>query len=121
MNNVVGARLEDDCRQVVYLNQEIPMALKDITRIEVEKAIDEYDDKGRNYMFREYGGRPSKEYHIEYEGICYPQKLITRAAHGFLPGKAPMKARRDGANGTKTRKHLEKLGFTIISHLRGRI
>lgn len=92
------------------------MALKDITQTEVKKAIDEYDENGPEKMFSKYGGGPSRTYHLEYAGKYYSQKLIIRVAHGFLPGKRPLKARGDGGGGTKSRKRLEQLGFTIISN-----
>lgn len=89
------------------------MAIKDITKEAVEKAISEYDDRGSEAMFSEYGGGPSRTYHLEYGGKYYPQKLIVRVAHRFMTGQF-LKARGDGASATKTRRHLDKLGFTII-------
>lgn len=88
------------------------MAIKDITKEAIEKAISEYDEMGSEYMFSEYGGAPSRTYHLEYGGKYYPQKLIVRVAHRFVTGRI-LKARGDGASATRTRKHLEKLGFTI--------
>ena len=93
------------------------MAIKDITQKEVKAAIKEFDDVGNEDMFRKYGGRKSRQYYLEYNGKYYDQKLIARVAHGYLFGEQPLKARGRGnqrANGTKTREHLEKLGFNIV-------
>ena len=97
------------------------MAIKDITKDAVKRAIGEYDDKGSEYMFSNYGGGPSRTYHLEHGGKYYPQKLIVRVAHGYLIGEQFLKARGDGASATKTRRLLEKLGFMIISNPLGRM
>ena len=93
------------------------MALNDITRDEVLEAIREFDDTGIEEMLRIYDGGKSRQYYLEYNGKYYDQKLIARAAHRYLPGEQPLKARGSGnerANGTKTRKHLAYLGFNIV-------
>ena len=93
------------------------MALKDITQKEVKAAIKEFDKEGSEEILRKYGGGKSRQYYLEYNGKYYDQKLIARVAHGYLLGEQPLKARGRGnqrANGTKTKKHLEKLGFNIV-------
>lgn len=87
--------------------------ISNISQEEVELAIDEYDKIGSEEMFRKYGGRTSKTHYLEYNGRHYPQKLIARAAYGYLPGEQPLKAK--GIHANVTRKHLGKLGFTMIS------
>ena len=97
------------------------MALNDITQKEVEAAIKEFDDIGCEEIFRKYGGGKSRQYYLEYNGKYYPQKLIARIAHCYLPGEQALshKVKLGGVNGTKTREHLEKLGFKIINEAQG--
>ena len=95
------------------------MALKDITRKEVEAAIKEFDDIGSEDMFRKYDGGKSRQYYLEYNGKYYDQKLIARVAHHYLPGEKVLRHRGGECNGTKSRLHLKGLGFTIIDKSQG--
>ena len=90
------------------------MALKDISSLEVRKAINEFDRIGLWGMLRKYGGERSYRYFVEYRYRRYDQKLIVRAAHGFLPGERPLDVRGGGANATRTRIHLKRLGFKVF-------
>ena len=70
------------------------MTVKDIGREAVERALDEFRDKGQPAMLEEYGGGPSRKWYIEVDGRYFDQKLIIRAATGSkvwgnLPQGAP--------------------------------
>ncbi|WP_329337467.1 hypothetical protein OG866_23400 [Streptomyces sp. NBC_00663] len=64
------------------------MALSDITRSEVEKAIEECDRLGRDLFLQRYGFRRARRYLLSHEGRQYDSKAVVGAAHGFLPGRA---------------------------------
>ena len=89
------------------------MAINDITETGVKAAIKEYDKIGLDEMFRKYGGGPSKQYNLVYKGKCYPQKLIARVAHGYLPWKQSLEARGGGTGARRIRNHLQKLALRI--------
>lgn len=91
------------------------MALQDIGRSEVIRAVKEFDRLGLEGMIKRYGGHRSRRYFLEHNGKRYDQKLIARVAHEFLfPERRILKPHGDGANATRTRLHLEGLGFKII-------
>ena len=89
------------------------MALKDIRRDSVIKAIEEFDKIGQNRMLDKYGGGRSTRWYIHYEGKRYDQKLICRAAH-HLQGLGKLPAGRDTFKAGEARRKLAKLGFDVV-------
>ena len=89
------------------------MALHDITRNAVEKAIREFGHLGLENMCERYGGKPSRKWYVQY---C--KKIIIRNFYCELthqldelgplpPGRKSFKAR-------QARQHLQHLGFVVV-------
>ena len=57
------------------------MALRDITRNAVVKAIQEFDRLELEKMCERYDGTPSRKWYVQYGKKRYDQKLLLRAAH----------------------------------------
>ena len=88
------------------------MALEDIGREEIKKAIDQFEQIGLYGMLKKYEGGRSYRYFIDYKHIRYDMKLIVRAAHGFLPGKRFLK--HNEIHSAPIKKHLETLKLRIF-------
>lgn len=93
------------------------MALTDITRREVEKAIEEYDRLGRDTFLRAYGFRRARHYLLLHEGRPYDSKAIIGAAHGHVPGQSPLPARDFSGGAAHAAALLENLGFAVVADL----
>lgn len=89
------------------------MALTDITRHEVEKAIAECDRLGRDAFLRRHGFRRARRYLLSYEGRSYDSKAIVGAAHGFLPGQRPLAASDFSGGAAHAAGLLRSLGFDL--------
>ncbi|MEU9449391.1 HNH endonuclease signature motif containing protein [Streptomyces sp. NPDC048277] len=89
------------------------MALTDITRREVEKAIEECDRLGRDAFLKHHGFRRARRYLLSYEGEQYDSKAIVGAAHGFLPGQQPLAAGDFSGGAAHAAGLLRSLGFDI--------
>ncbi|GGX33534.1 HNH endonuclease [Streptomyces lomondensis] len=91
------------------------MALADISRVEIEKAIGECDRLGRDAFLKAYGFRRARRYLLVHQGGHYDSKAIVGAAHGFLPGERPLAPDSPGFSGGA--KHaarlLRRLGFEV--------
>ena len=86
------------------------MALNDITRKAVERAIEECDKIGEDKFLRKYKSSV-KRYIVKENSKNYPAKCLLRAAHDNLfPHKAPFTFR---SGETTTVAMLEKLGFDV--------
>ena len=89
------------------------MALEDISRKYVIRAIYQFDDIGEEEMLDKYRGGLSKKWYILYKGKCYDQKLICRAAHYLQyceylpPGPGTFKAH-------EARSKLSELDFRVV-------
>ncbi|MET9868697.1 HNH endonuclease signature motif containing protein [Streptomyces sp. NPDC006386] len=92
------------------------MALADISRVEIEKAIEECDRLGRDAFLTAYGFRRARRYVLVHGGGQYDSKAIVGAAHGFLPGERPLAPDTPGFSGGA--KHaarlLRRLGFDVV-------
>ena len=51
----------------------------------VNKAMDEFDQIGRDAFLRKYGFGRSRNYFVERNGILYDSKAIVGVAHGIDP------------------------------------
>ena len=89
------------------------MALKDIRREFVIKAIEEFDKIGQDRMLDKYGGGRSTRWYILYKGKRYDQKLICRAAHQ-LQGLGKLPAGRGTFTADHAQRKLNELGFDIV-------
>lgn len=93
------------------------MALTDITRIEVSKAIEEYDRVGRDAFLRHYGFGRARRYLLQHDGRHYDSKAIVGAAHGHLPGRQPLSAGGFSGGAAHAVSLLRGLGFTVLEEI----
>lgn len=85
------------------------MIPKNITKVHLEKAIEEIDKNGIPK------GRESSIYNMVYNGKTYPPKLIISIANRFANGNELNAEDFQGGQGTAAHKLLEKEGFDIIT------
>ena len=85
------------------------MALEDITKQAVEKAIKEFDEKGRDELLKKYGGSKSRSWYLVKGTLEYDLKLIVRISHKLLPTKQELA----DFHTNRAIGHLKKLGFEI--------
>lgn len=89
------------------------MALVDLTAEAVNAALDEYDRLGGEDFLAKYGFGPARDYFVIRDGKAYDSKAIAGAAHGYLPGGAPLQADQfNGGHATAVRR-LRLLGFHV--------
>ena len=89
------------------------MMLRDITRADVEKAMEVFDTSSLDDMLTTYGGGESTRWYIAEGQRRYDQKLILRMAHK-LSGKGLLPSGRGTFTSRAARQHLEHLGFTVV-------
>ena len=68
------------------------MALSDLTFAAVLKAIEEFNQLGREAFLQKYGFGKARDYMLLKDGTFYDSKAIAGAAHGYLPGGLALKA-----------------------------
>ena len=86
------------------------MALEDIRKRFVIKAIEEFENIGPDKMLTSDGGRQSTKWYILYNGKYYDQKLICRAAHRLQRlGRLPV----NSFKAYGARRKLKELGFNV--------
>lgn len=92
------------------------MALGDLTRDGVLKAIAEFDRIGRDAFLRRYGFGQSRSYFVRYEGRLYDSKVIAGAAHAYSSEGAKPLRYFDFSGGFATvQATLNRLGFEVVS------
>lgn len=89
------------------------MALADITREAVLKAVAEYDELGQDRFLGKYHFDPARLYVLVHDGKPYDSKAIVGAAHGHLPGQNPLTARQFSGSEATVGRLLRRLGFTV--------
>src|ERR1700728_3045569 len=90
------------------------MALKDLTRREILRAVAEYDRLGRDRVLEKYGFRPARSYLLVVDGKTYDSKAIVGAAHGFLPDREPLGAHDFSGGAATVGRLLTSLGFEAL-------
>jgi 5-methylcytosine-specific restriction protein A len=90
------------------------MALSDLTTSAVAKAIEEFDQLGRDSFLRKYGFGRARSYVLQRDGHSYDSKAIAGAAHGYLPDRAPLKPNEFSGGEATVATALEQLGFTVV-------
>ena len=91
------------------------MALAELTRGSVEKALEEATHLGRDGFLSKYGFKPAKKYFVKWKGALYDSKAIAGVAYGHLPGKTAF-GPKDFTGGEKNvGNHLQRLGFEMSS------
>ncbi|MGW6377059.1 HNH endonuclease [Rhodococcus sp. NPDC055112] len=89
------------------------MSLANLTAESVERALAECEDLGDDAFLAKYEFGRATAYVIHHNGRTYDSKAIAGAAHGHLPGRAPLrKDEFSGGEKTVARK-LRKLGFHV--------
>jgi 5-methylcytosine-specific restriction endonuclease McrA len=89
------------------------VALGDITRQAVIAAITEYDELGQDQFLSKYGFERARSYVLVHDGKSYDSKAIVGAAHGFLPGQSPLRARQFSGGEATVGRLLRRLGFIV--------
>jgi 5-methylcytosine-specific restriction protein A len=88
------------------------MALADLTREAVLKAVGEFDRLGRTEFLEKYGFGSARSYFLEVDGRLYDSKAIAGAAHGFIRnGVHPLRSTDFSGGETTVMATLERLGF----------
>ncbi|PTH86701.1 hypothetical protein C9J60_21015 [Streptomyces sp. A244] len=92
------------------------MALSDISRVEIEKAIEECDRLGRDAFLKTNGFRRARSYFLVHGDGQYDSKAIVGVAHGFLPGERPLTPDTPGFSGgaEHAARLLRRLGFLVV-------
>ena len=84
----------------------------DVTRDDVLRAIQEYDQLGPERFFSEHGFGPSRSYELVWDERHYPHKAILGTAYEFATGQhlgsGDFEGGKSGAVAVLTR-----LGFTV--------
>jgi len=90
------------------------MALSDLTASAVVEAIEEFDRLGRNAFLEKYGYGRARDYWLVSDSRYYDSKAVAGAAHGYLPGRAPLTHDEFSGGKVTVQTTLENLGFKII-------
>ncbi|MEC3916028.1 HNH endonuclease signature motif containing protein [Nocardia sp. CDC160] len=89
--------------------------LKDLTRDAVLLTIDEFDRLGRESFLQKYGFKEAQGLFAVYQGKFYDSKALAGVAHGYLPGRRPLKSSEfSGGWGVHAAGVLKRLGFQVI-------
>ncbi|WP_089158255.1 HNH endonuclease [Micromonospora sp. NBS 11-29] len=92
------------------------MALIDITRTSVLKAMAEFDRLGRDGFLKTYGFGRALSYFLEYEQKSYDSKAIVGYAHGELYGRKRWTSSDFTGGELTVARHLrDRLGFTVLN------
>ena len=84
----------------------------DVTRADVLRAIQEYDQLGPEKFFSEHGFAPTTTYDLVWEERNYPPKAILGTAYEFATGQRLASGDFEGGK-TGAVRVLERLGFTV--------
>ncbi len=91
------------------------MALADInSRAAVLKAIEEFDERGREGFLDKYGYGQAHRYFLVHNGKRYDSKAIIGVAHRYEgEGKRALKSDEFSGGEATVKRKLEELGFTV--------
>ena len=95
------------------------LAWDQVTRVEVERAIEEYDRLGPQGFFAEHGFAPTTTYELIWEERPYPPKAILGTAYEFATGRRLASADFEGGKSGAV-KVLGTLGFTVRQISKGK-
>ncbi|WIY04576.1 YDG/SRA domain-containing protein [Amycolatopsis mongoliensis] len=89
------------------------MSLADVDREHVLRAIDEFDDLGREGFLNKYGFAEARQYVVVHDGREYDSKALIGSAHGYATGEALRPS--DFSDGVRTvGARLTELGFDFL-------
>lgn len=91
------------------------MALSDLSdHAAVVRAIDEFDEVGREEFLNKHGYGPARQYWLIHNGRRYDSKAIAGVAHGYqFPEKGPLQPSEFSGGEATVRQRLEELGFVV--------
>ena len=89
------------------------LAWDQVTRADVERAIEEYDREGPERFLAERGFGPTTTYQLVWEERRYPPKAILGAAYELATGDRLASTDFEGGKSGAV-KILGQLGFTIV-------
>ena len=90
----------------------MPVVWDDVTRAEVLRAIQEYDQLGPEKFFAAHGFAPTTTYDLVWDERRYPPKAILGTAYELATGRRLGSGDFEGGK-TGAVKVLGKLGFTV--------
>ena len=117
--HLIGHRLESDRRWMGTRDATCEfgwIAMEELTRDAVLKAIGDFDDRGPDEFFQHYGVRRARSYFIRHDGQDYDMKAITRVALGLVLGRPAVRAPVGHAAAVK-RKLANDFDFEVIHHV----
>src|SRR5215210_7463252 len=80
----------------------------------VAKAMDEFDQIGRDTFLRKYHYGRSRNYFVERNGTLYDSKAIAGVAYGIEhPDRGPLRPEEFSGGDATVRPILEELGFVV--------
>src|ERR1700691_2727871 len=88
------------------------VAWDQVTRNEVERALQEYDRLGPQAFFAAHGFAPTTTYELVWEERRYPPKAILGTAYEFATGRRLASGDFEGGKSGAV-KVLGQLGFTV--------
>ena len=93
------------------------MTLADLTSsAAVRRALDEFDDLGREAFLAKYRFGPATRYFVMHDGRQYDSKAIAGAAYGFqFPLLGALRAADFSGGDATVRRKLEDLGFVVTT------
>lgn len=90
------------------------MALSDIDRAAVLRAIEEFDRLGQDTFLQQHGFGRSRAYFLRHGGKLYDSKAIIGVAHGFSGGdRGPLAATQFNGGEATVAQTLRGLGFEV--------
>ncbi|MGW1993245.1 HNH endonuclease [Embleya sp. NPDC001921] len=92
------------------------MVLRDLTEPgAVLRAIDEFDEIGRDAFLARYRYGRSTRYFVDHEGSLYDVKALVGAAYGYqFPERGPLTNDRFSGGHAAANAVMERLGFVVI-------
>jgi hypothetical protein len=90
------------------------MSLADLDdRGAVLRAVEEFDRLGRDAFLDRYGFDEARDYFLILDGRRYDSKAIAGVAHGYLPGRGPLRPSDFTGGKATVKRRLEGLRFTV--------
>jgi len=91
------------------------VALKDLTREAILRAVEEYDRLTAAIFLAKHGFSRAKRYWLQHDGRLYPSKAIAGVAHGYLPGRSAILASATFTGGeASVVRVFRNLGFAVV-------
>ncbi len=90
------------------------MGMKDVTAAGVRRAVDEYEQLGREQFLLRYAFGPARSYFLHLDEAWYESKAIVGAAHGFdRPDLGPLRSSEFSGGAASVGALLARLGFGV--------